>query len=348
MRPSLLENIQAIRNSSTFIELFSGIPIQLSIGQFTLQIEKTTQDVRPIGLRFSRYSYISIARIGEHVGYGYGEAETKLISVQKSMAEAVERVVFKTLKNTSYGTPNSNGWATHLSFEKAQNSALHELLERDAVLLHWFTQTPLREISPQSFPSWLKKWIDTELLQSQQYKNLRLLVSTLGHLPTVTAVLEDGNHYAVLSHATAKTLDVAVYKAIAETCRIAHILQDESQFEYFPIDAENSAIGPMDHAFFYKTQQRLPEWLFGVKTLWTEHERHWKHQIKKFSPKKIKFTTKQYQCGSLTIAQCKSDEIQNLFFGRTEEAHKNGLINIRRLKEVGMASPTNWLPHCVM
>lgn len=172
-------------------------------------------------------SGVAIARAGMHVGYEHGEAENELVSIQKSIAEAVERVNFKVLKPTSFGTPNSNGWAAHLTPEKTRASALKELLERDAVVVHWLTQTPMREIAPESFPSWLSKWAKTELVQGARYNRLRLLISDRGYVPTVTVLLQDSKGFAILSSGDA---------------------------------------GPFNHIEFYGSQELVPHWNFGEET----------------------------------------------------------------------------------
>ena len=81
---------------------------------------------------------------GDIQGPGYGEANSKLLAVQKSIAEGVERIIFKALRETPGGTLTSNGWAAHI--DDGCESAISELIERDAVLTHWLCKKPMTEV----------------------------------------------------------------------------------------------------------------------------------------------------------------------------------------------------------
>jgi hypothetical protein len=274
------------------------------------------------------------------------------LALQKSIAEGVERAIYKALKGTPHGTANSNGWAAHLTPEKAKRSGLEELLERDAVLVHWFCRKPMTEIEPKSCPPWLIRWLNSELSLGTRFKRLRVLVSDQGYLPTITTVLLDSNGFAVMSHATSKSMDQALQKALAETCRIAqialegHYLQSSLNLVTTPCP-DDVRISPEDHAMVYAYHQRFPEWIFDTTKTWNQANKDWAEAYGAFDETVLGIEFHQIVSGPLVVGYCSSDKIQNLFFGRTDEASGRGLLNVRRLTGVGSDGEYYPMPHCV-
>ena len=203
-----------------------------------------------------------------HIGVGFGESEVKLIAVQKSVAEGVERAIGRATKGISHNCITTSGWAAHINRERAQKAALQELLERDAILTHWFSKNPMTEIDDQSWPVWLTKWTKNELAQANTFNQLRLLVSERGYIPTVTTIFMSNDGHAVLSHATSENLDTTIYKALTESCRIAHMALDKRNHEsslslLLDQQSTNRVIEPDDHAMIYAYHQKFPAWIFG-------------------------------------------------------------------------------------
>ncbi|MBI3557687.1 MAG: YcaO-like family protein [Deltaproteobacteria bacterium] len=174
MRESIAE-IFAIAKSSRFTAYEQGVLVHLPTGEnVTVKIERTTKSLRPVGLRFSTFAFVTEVSAGAARGFGYGEAPTQLIALQKSIAEGVERAIYKALKGTPHGTPNSNGWAAHINRERAVESAVDELAERDAVLVHWLRKIPMKEITPATWPIRIVRWTQTELFLSPKFNQLRV------------------------------------------------------------------------------------------------------------------------------------------------------------------------------
>lgn len=354
MKDSIAE-VLAITNSSRFTAYTQGVSVCLPTGvTINVKIEKTTKSLRPVGLRFSAFAFMTEVSAGDFRGFGFGEAPTKLVAFQKSIAEGVERALYKSLKGTPFGTLNSNGWAAHIDKERAFKSAVDELVERDAILVHWLSKTPMAEIKPATWPTWLTQWTQTELRLSPTFNQLRVLVSSMGYKPTITTVLMSGDAHAVLSHATAPSIEQALCKALAETCRIAQIAMEgthtTSSAALATENESNETISPEDHAMYYALHEPLPHWIFGESINWVVARAQWMFGHKMFISSTVStLDTKFYQItdGPLVVGYATSDLIQNLYFGRTQDAQARGLINVRRIEEVRHNEGLNLMPHCV-
>jgi ribosomal protein S12 methylthiotransferase accessory factor YcaO len=54
----------------------------------------------------------------------------------------MEALEFVAAKDAGMSLPSRTGLAAHRTLQLAQNSAFQELVERDAFLYHWLTETP--------------------------------------------------------------------------------------------------------------------------------------------------------------------------------------------------------------
>jgi hypothetical protein len=348
---SALEILPALIHARKFAELVRGTSVRLTTGQeIQIKIQWTRRSYRPIGYRFAKHSFVACAHADTAVGYGFGESEYELLAVEKSIAEAVERSVFRYLKSQGMGTKNSNGWSAHLNIEKARSSAIEELCERDAVLTHWLTETPMEEIDPSTFPKWLRIWTQNELQHAKRFNNLRVLLGSLGHLPSVTTVLQESSGHAVVSHATAKNLETAIYKSLAETCRIAQLATENENLDSSKglISQSNDGdISPLDHAMVYAHHLPFPKWIFGNKVDFAGTAKAWKMRFDLFSEGNLDIDFQLVMITPLAIGFTESKSIQNLFTGSTKGAFDNGLINEDRILKRLNGKNLNSLPHCV-
>lgn len=337
---SIKEVIASIQNSKIFQGFFEGVELCTPDGEIlSVRILETSKALRPDGLRFSKYSYETTAELNGHSGYGYGEAETELLAIQKSIAEAIERAVFKYHFKTVGTQKNSNGWAAHLTPEKARHSALNELLERDAVLTHWLTKTPFTEINPETFPKGIREWrLKKQRMTHSHFPILKAGVTTLGRLPVVSTILMNSSGNGVISHAVAPTLDAAFEKALIETCRIGEIALNANEETTDLIAA---------HVLQYAKKEPLPVWLLQNQTVWKQVSRDWKEKFNSFDAENFPHTFHVIASGPITVGYCTSPEIQNLFFGSTDKAAANGLINWDRINQVTKGRVINTALHCV-
>lgn len=335
--------LTAIFHSRRFTPFLSGIELSITPDQkYFVKVLKTTKSIRPLGFRFSKYSFVTEVAAGEHVGTGYGEAESKLVALQKSIAEGVERAIFLAFTSSLWKTSNSNGWAAHLSRRSAFSSALDELLERDAVLVHWLTESPFTEIMPATWPAWLQSWAKSELSQAERFRRLRILKSHLGHIPTVTTVLMDSDGFGVVSHSAGRRFNTALSRALAETCRIAHFILEQRNTSIEEVNLNT----PTGHSLFYVQAQPLPSWVFGQKSDWRTCINEWNNARAAFCPRQLKPKFHQIISHPLVVGYTTSPLVQNLYFGTTESAHLKANLNLKRLHTV-RSGYLNPMPHFI-
>ena len=337
----IIENIQIIQMSKKVTPFLNGMDVEINeLGLLHMKAEAPKRIVRAKGFRFCPISFMTKVTASNGVSAtGFGEGEHDLLTLQKSIVEAIERVVFCSMKRLDSSIRSSNGWAAHGDAEKSMRSAAFELLERDAVLTHWLTETPLSEVDAVSFSPKITAWVNGDLAFAPRFTNLRILVSNLGRIPSVTTVLSDQNGFAVLSHATAATLELGISKALAETCRIAELSA--------VLSSSDELLTPEDHAMAYTRNLKLPSFIFGKKESFFNLSILWQESMRKFNLDSLNLKFLNFKCGHLTISRATCEDVQDLFFGETEKAHKNEWINIRRLKEVNGFRDLNLLPHVV-
>lgn len=353
MRPSISDILSAHANSARFAAIMRGVRIELPSGEtLDVRVNDLERSIRPAGLRLSKHAFVTDVHAGDHRGYGYGEAEYELIALQKAIAEGFERAVFRALQRSEHKALTTNGWAAHLDPVRARHAALEEVLERDAVLVHWLTRRPMNEVELSDAPAWLLRWVTSELPRSETFRQLRVLVSSAGFLPSVTTILltEDGER-AVMSHATSNSLESATYKALIETCRLAQVAGErthfESSFQLGSATTDGYRPRPEDHALLYAHHETFPSWIYGEATTWETAASVWRKRYQSFYARTFAHQFIEVVSSPLTVGYCKSDRVQNLFFGRTETAQRHGLINVCRLKEVTYGDEINLMPHCI-
>jgi len=335
--------IMAVANSRRFTAFADGVSLRLADGrELFVKLASLDRSIRSVGHRFSKYAYVANVTAGEYSGVGYGEASTKMLALQKSISEGVERAVFYAVKGTSLGTSNSNGWAAHISSKKAFANGFDELLERDSILVHWLRQEAYLEIDKDSWPVSIRLWSQKELALAKNFNNFRILISNNGYVPTVTTVLSNTDGYAVLSHASGASLEHSLDRALAETCRIAEIALVTPAGT-----SDGNPKGPEEQAMYYAFHDRLPTWMFGDKIPWQMAAKEWRLRRRKFQPQALSPKFHSIAKGPLAVGYVSCDALQGLYFDDVHEAEKRGLINFSRLGKVGQLRGLNPLPHCV-
>lgn len=340
------ESMKARWQASSYAEILAGAPIKLPNGVLVQpKISRLVKSVRSVGYRFSPFSFhAEISLDGEEdVFSGFGESNSELLALQKALSEAVERAMIRALKrHVGTRAATTNGWSAHPSEQKSKILARRELLERDAVLSHWLTKTPMLELEPSAVPRWAARWGSRELAQAPRWNRIRILLSTEGFAPTLTTVFQDVDGFAVCSHASGKSFEDALSSALAETCRVAQVAAEfsggENRFQA-TASFSDAEIRAADHIYQYAHFERLPTWLFGEKVSAPK----WIAPIATVPP--LKWDT--YRCGSLFVSRCSSEDVQDLYFGRTEEAESRGALNAPRLRSVKKFEETNFAPHIV-
>lgn len=72
---------------------------------------------------------------------GFGTDHNYQLAIEKAYSEFVERKTFQELNRMFGQFKTSNGFAAHIDFKSAKNASIYELMERDALLLTWHSQT---------------------------------------------------------------------------------------------------------------------------------------------------------------------------------------------------------------
>lgn len=346
----VMDSFNAWRFSGRLAKFIHGAEVRLATDEhLNFKIERVEELPRRVGYRFHKHAFCATIRANGIRETGCGESNSRLLAIEKSVAEAVERTAFRALKGTSFGSANSNGWAAHLTAKKAETAALLELIERDASLVHWLSKTPMLEVDQSSFPNELTEWARTELRHSK-FPILKILISRLGHLPTATTVLMNTDGFGVASHAAAMTLNVGVERALAEACRLAQMATENSFFEstkklFSP--NQTYSFGPQHHAVVYAYHRKLPQWIFGKKTTWEKSQRQWQKVYRLFNPTMLDYRFELVAHGPLFVGRCQSTQMQNLFFGPTAVARAGGLINLNRMNSKVNDGQFNIEPHFV-
>lgn len=174
--------------------------------------------------------------------------------------------VFYPLDLASYGRSpcwhaNSSGVAAHANSLTARQSALLELIERDAIMVTWYARlTP-----PRIEPSRLRPFVQSRIeYWRERGHTLEFLDLSLDSVPTVLAVLRswgDGPKFSA-GAAAAFTYHQAVDKAMreAESLMVFWKVSEES-----PIEEPGDVRSPEDHGRYYLVQSHVDElsWLFG-------------------------------------------------------------------------------------
>lgn len=339
----ILTTLSAFKNAKYYKPLLEGIRVNLPSGEsFNVKLSSAKEITWPVAFR--RHGYVTKLMGNGFEGTGCGEDDNKFMAFQKSLSEAFERLIFRNLKGTNYSTYSSNGWACHPNLKLAKQNAMLELLERDAVITHHLKEEEFVEIHelPHSVISWA-----TKALAKSKFRNIRLLISTEGFLPTATVLLTNEKNLGVASHATSLVgLTDAMAKALTEASRILNFYSLKSFRRAASEICQEVGLArytPAHHAFVYAYENKLPDWMFGASQNWSEANIRWKNKIAKFDPDKMNFKFSTLVDSPLFVVNCKSPCVQDLYFGPTNQAVKSGLINFRRL---GVDS-VNLNPHFV-
>ncbi|MGK5087334.1 YcaO-like family protein [Bdellovibrionota bacterium FG-2] len=349
---SLQDLFRSNMNSKQYTPFLVGVPVILPTGEKLVLKISPPQPMKTEGFRFSKFYYCTEIRGGGFHEAGFGEAEFPLLAIQKSISEAVERILFRALKGTTHGTPNSNGWAAHVNKEAAKKAALYELLERDAVLVHWFSKTPFSRIQNNELPKWLPAWSDQNLKKSV-FPEVRVLISHAGHAPTVSTQFLNADGHGVISHAAGDSLENALVRAFAETCRLARMAVSHRYYTTsrqlldFETPLTTNPVGPAEQAVAYAHHFRFPAWLSDETIHWKQAKAQWNRHLRQFTKNPIRHEFNEIIASPLSAGYCTSPDVQNLFFGRTEDAKQKNILNFERLGRLKTLEAINQLPHFV-
>lgn len=147
---------------------------------------------------------------------------------------------------------NSNGMATHLTYMDAVESALLELIERDAYILAWLLKNWISKIDTSSLDSDLQKMIDG-IQKRYNVKTYIFVIELDNPIPVCLIILEMEKKNIVAIWA-AKALIDAIYKTLEEAL---------GNIEFFSCTNIDPKDAIMQHILYYMKHSNAKklEWL---------------------------------------------------------------------------------------
>lgn len=308
------------------------------------------QDRRPQGFRFSPFIINIEAVLSGNNILVCGEADSLELATAKAISELVERSSLLTFSKKNKDVETSNGWAAHPEKSTAELNAIYELIERDAVLKHWYSSTPFYRIDSSTLPLKIKAWIAKELSQSE-FSNLELLVSHLGLGPSLTCLLTNKDGYGVSGHSARSNLASAVDSAIAEACRSAHHSIRKSFFSDTLIlrnGDSNIRVNPGAHGVYYAYQEPFPRWIFGEVKDWEQVAGLWNDHASRLSSLFPTFRLTQTLNNPVSVIFAKNQNCLPLTWGPTDSVLLRSMLKDKMpLGKLLMEGKINMKPHIV-
>lgn len=299
---------------------------------FDLQNVKVTAGSRPVGFRYSSFIFNIEADLGDNAIVACGEDQSADLAMTKAVAELVERAtMLNWSKKGSSQLRTSSGWAAHDNEQSCKQSAILELVERDAVLAQWYSRTSFIEIDPKALPDSIRIWAQSELCQSE-FPRLHLLLSTEGVGPSVSCLFLNENGFGVSGHATKANLFDSIESAIAETCRAAHLAIRKS-FMDDSVQLKNSIASRVDpgaHAVYYAYHEPFPQWMFGRTATWEVANQVWQQKITQLNMDSFRFEVALQE--PFVVGVASHPEIFEVSWGSTVENEINKKIQSRKYR----------------
>ncbi len=240
-------------------------------------------------------------------------------------------MVYYPLKRTSLGRDlvyraDSSGVAAHSNIAGATRNALHEVIERDALMLHWYCKIKPRklphEIAPDAVRASIRYW-------QGQNVSVDLLDITIDSLPVVLVAIHSSKMkpYFVTGAATGLNYESAIQKAFSEAefmwfswraAKISHLQMQD-------IDH------PIDHGMFYMR----PEYrkLVGNLLLGKEEvpkSREYPNPVSLFDPIRVVLDTGDNPYG-LCVVRVLSESLLPINFGFGTECRRH-----KRIEALGL------------
>lgn len=283
---------------------------------FQLTDVSVFESIRPVGFRFRKHAYNISGFLKGKSLVVTGEANNQELAITKAVAEFIERCALFEFACNHSDVKSSNGWAAHTDPVAAQENAIRELVERDAVLRHWYSMTPFFEITNSTLPESILSWKDLDLSRSE-FPDLKILVSHLGCGPSVTALLLNENGFGVAGHCSKESLMEAIDGAIEEACRMAeHYLLNSFLEDTIKLKSQLSAkVETGAHGVYHAHQKPFPKWLRGKLLDFTDVSILWMKKNSDLFKSKNQFTTLEACADPLYVVQAKNKNVIELSWG---------------------------------
>jgi hypothetical protein len=290
-----------------------GLPRQLSSSLL----------IRPDGYRLSEVAYRIEVLLDGEVGEGFGEGD---FAHDKAISEAVERAALKSVWRTGDSVSSSNGWAAHITPEKAVEAALLELLERHVALTSWEEAACFTEVPSFLWPANLLKWQVTQA-EKAEFSKLKVLLSGTSECAAISVLLFKEAGGFVAGHASSLDFESAVLSAAHECFRAGHAAL---RFQHY-IDVSELHSGvqgriyePGVHSLAY-AYGHLPQMPLRIRTgSKDEILSVWNSHVENFLALRLGATvSKFFRAGNRFIACVEHPGLKSIYWGRPKSKTKN-------------------------
>lgn len=273
------------------------------------------------GLHWYNFSYFD-QRIQKPVKGNAADFSDKK-AVLKTWGEFVERQSFREcVKNGSPSVQTSSGFASHTSAEKAKNSALAELIERDIFLTCWLSNTAAHQIPAAKIKQRVRSFKKLTQLSDLGFEvKLGIFGKCMGQLVGIVAVYSQ-NQFAIAT-AAKTTIEELIDQLVREATVTVSDLRSPVAPTAIP-ELTNDA-EPIDHLRFYLNHSGkafCETWIRGNSEEYRTFP-GFSYELKDETNDLAKET-------GYVVYQATSVECQNLWFGPTTPA----VVNLERIKQV--------------
>lgn len=289
-------------------------------GDLDLKIERLTwiEDVFPQLHDFS----VEIQVRGK-THRGYGAATEDDLALVKAFAEAIERAV-----TSEKGFPTSNGLAANVSLDRAKESSLSELLERDSILCHYYTRMPYPKMRvPDELRGnfkVLEEWYESKEASCSFYQ-----LGSKGVLFVAEGEQSARPFGYVLGAARKNELLESLYSAAIESTRqLAHILAVKDRLPSLTLTGFSNLPNPgfRDHGLLALDL----EFAGQIRSLFSGADRRFSDPIGFGSDvREVKSDLSEFEGCPLVFARAQSPDLQDIFLGEPTPSR----INLRRLSD---------------
>lgn len=219
---------------------------------------------------------------------------------------------------------SSSGVAAHFDKQMAIETALYELIERDAISVTWYAKRHVHAIPHQYVSSNIRERMSR--WESFGY-NVSLLDLTLDGPPVVlTAIWSRNKKPALFSGAGCRsTLIDAASRAFNEAEFMAMTWHDRKIKQNMNMVDVRS---PDDHGLFYANPKNLihAKWLLESKEIEVV-TKDFNGDLYRFDPIVVDITPKEYHCG-LTVVRVLSEKLMPINFGYGSEHYGHPRISM--------------------
>lgn len=170
-------------------------------------------------------------------------------------------IMVKDLGSVSYSA-NSTGIATHTNESIAVQKAALELIERDAIGVHWYSQTTPNQIDPITCSDWIKYRVDELIAVGREVVFLQL---TTDFTPVVMCLILGKTYpYCVTGSASADTHAEAIDKSLTEAEITLVALLNSRRKKIHP----EKVLSVEDHAAYTARHKKKDiAWMFSGKVI---------------------------------------------------------------------------------